>query len=221
MSADTINIRNVQDAFERYQMPLLEVIPKNKGQFNQTTIDNVFKVAKSLHIDPECLMKWFGWSLKTQSQFKEKGQILLKGAFTYEIILQHLRKFINQYVLCQKCTLPELNYIAQKKLIGTKCRACGHRQKENLKTDRVWKLIHSITEQKISENLKKNKKKKSKAADKFKSNESQSFDTTIEFDFPEIEEKNEEEWACDLSKEAIEARKAAAAGSSILEKIIQ
>ena len=176
--SSTINIRNVEDAFERYKMPLLEVKAKNKGQFNQTVIDNVPKVAKSLHVDPECLMRWFGWSLKTQSQFKENNLIMLKGSFSYEQILAQLRKFINQYVLCHKCTYPELNYIAKKKLIGTKCRACGHNQKENLKTDRVWKLIHRIIEGQVE-------KRSTNPADKFKSVKS---NDQILFDFPEMDE---------------------------------
>jgi len=220
MSATTINIRDVQDTFERYQMPLLEVKAKNKGQFNQTTIDNVPKVAKALHVDPECLMRWFGWSLKTQSQVKEKSTIMLKGAFSYEQILVQLRKFINQYVLCQKCTYPELNYGTKKKMIWTQCRACGHREKP-IMSDRVWKLIHRIESSRDQSKKKKEKKgKKSSPADKFKSGGSGA-DQMDQFDFPVVDDDESEEWACDLSKEAVEARKAEAVGASILENIIQ
>ena len=57
----------------------------------------------------------------------------MTGDHTYESLLKHLDKFINQYVCCKKCNFPELVYKAEKKDLYGKCNSCGS----------LWKLDNS------------------------------------------------------------------------------
>lgn len=237
--SDQINIRDVEDAFERYKMPRLEVRTKPKGQFSDTSIGNVIKVAKALHVQPECLLRWFGWSLKTQVRQRDSDTMVVKGSFSAELILKHLRKLINGYMLCKKCTLPELNYVVKGKAMCTICRACGHRVKVNVKADRVWKLIHRLENQTTT----KKPKKRNGAArneDQFSAsgataddpdasasaqmvNPNELMDAALNGDWAGGDDDWADDWGDDaFSAEAVEARKQQALGSSsALEKLIQ
>lgn len=41
---------------------------------------------------------------------------------------QILDKFIEKYVMCAKCTYPEINILVRKGKLYSDCMACGHRQ---------------------------------------------------------------------------------------------
>jgi len=138
---NTVNISN-KEGYERYQMPELESRVKNLGKYNNSYIENLPRVAQALHLNYEVLVKYFGWTLNTQSKFDKKTEeVQLKGEFTNDILKETLRKFIDKYVLCPKCSLPELDFQCKKKTMRIKCRACGHSEICEL-TDRVYKSIH-------------------------------------------------------------------------------
>lgn len=137
----TVDISN-KEGYERYQMPELESRVKNLGKYNNTYIENLPKVAGALHLNYEVLVKYLGWVLNTQSKFDKKTEeVQLKGEFTHEVLKETLRKFIDKYILCLKCSLPELDFQCKKKAMRIKCRACGHSEMCDL-TDRVYKFIH-------------------------------------------------------------------------------
>lgn len=138
----TISIRGGGDPFERYQMPVLEVHSKNKGQFNETLINGLKGVAKALKVPENCIVRHFGSDLKTQTR-QVDGGLMVKGAFEYQKVEASLRKFIKKYVICNKCGLPELIYKTNKKALQSKCQACGNATRENM-NDRIWKVFHLI-----------------------------------------------------------------------------
>ena len=136
----TVNISN-KEGYERYQMPQIASRIKNLGKYNNTYIENLFDVATSLHINQEILTKFFGWTLNTQAKLDKKTkEVQLKGEFQHNILVETLRKFINKYILCSKCSLPELDFQTKKKTMKIKCRACGHSELCDL-NDRVYKAI--------------------------------------------------------------------------------
>ena len=137
-----VNIRdNVLDQFERYQMPDLEFRVKVQGQYSNSYITNLPAIAKALKTNPQFIVKYYGWNLSTQAKFK-KDELQLKGTFDKDQLMKCLRGFINGYLICSKCDLPELDNVCKKKRISTRCRACGDVQERDVGVDRVWKLIH-------------------------------------------------------------------------------
>lgn len=56
---------------------------------------------------------------------KEKTSII-KGKHTYEEVLSKLDSFIEKYLLCPKCELPEISLFSDKDVLKGKCRACGN-----------------------------------------------------------------------------------------------
>ena len=53
---------------------------------------------------------------------------IVKGKHTYEVMLKHLDKFIEKYVLCKGCNYPEIKMFLDGKELKSKCNSCG---KEN------------------------------------------------------------------------------------------
>lgn len=136
----TLNIRNNDDPFERYKMPDIEFRIKHQGNYHNTYIINLLKISKAINISHKVLTKFLGISLSTQAKFNEDTKELqLKGTFTYEVLLKTLRQFIDDYILCDICTYPELNFIVKKKKLFIKCRACGNRKECIM--DRIHKII--------------------------------------------------------------------------------
>lgn len=210
--ANLINIRgNSDDPFERYKMPVLQVKTKNKGQYNDNTISGLEAVAKALKVNVECLNRWFGGALKTQGKVQEAG-LILKGAFDYVQIEESLRGFIDTYVLCDKCNLPELVYLAKgKKMLISKCQACGHRVKVDSE-DKIWKILQRDALVDEANGKKVGLEKKKVGSEK---------QQVVNKDFNQtIVEDEEVEWLSDLSEAAILKRKDEGSGG-ILKDLIQ
>lgn len=208
-----INIRDVEDSFERYQMPILETRIKHQGQYHQTYLLNLQNVAKSLKVDLGCLVKYFGWSFNTIAKLNQAtGEIELKGTYDDATLLKTLRKFINQYVLCRKCTLPELDYVPKKNMVGVLCRACGYKCTNDL-TDRVYKIMYqSLVDNPPSKNGTTILKKQDPTFDDF---------PLVDDDHNNHNNDIDINWISDISNEAIEARRQETIGQSrVLDKLL-
>ena len=131
------NIRNTIDPFDRYQMPSLETRHKHQGQYNHTYITNINKIARAILVNPAVITKYFSSTLNTQCKLCG-GELTLKGNFSIDVLKTTLGKFIKEYILCDRCDLPELTYTPQKKHLKIKCQACGYSKSGN---DRIYKAI--------------------------------------------------------------------------------
>eukprot|EP00978_Attheya_sp_CCMP212_P039288 scaffold203049_cov46-Attheya_sp.AAC.3 len=133
--------------FYRYKMPLLQVIPGgqiSKKKRGKTIITNMSKVAKSLHRTPEELGKYLGCELATSATSAEDGTILLLGGHFDAKTLQNLMPgYVEIFVLCPTCHLPETMYeiSTKKKRIYHKCSACGSRNAINGTDHKVYRYI--------------------------------------------------------------------------------
>ncbi|ADO67098.1 putative eIF-2B/eIF-5 [Cafeteria roenbergensis virus] len=125
----TININNSKDPNFRYKIYHIEIKHqgsnnKQKGSF--TYLVNLTKISDQLKHNPKTLIKYIGVCLGSKIN-DEKYWI--QGHHSIEKIQEYLFDFINCYVLCYKCSIPELNYNYQKKekiyIIETHCVGCG------------------------------------------------------------------------------------------------
>lgn len=73
-------------------------------------------------------MKFLGHELGSQTIYKEKGKdvtTVINGTFNDDLFRTTLDKFIEKYVLCQKCKYPEMILLVRKGVISGRCNACG------------------------------------------------------------------------------------------------
>lgn len=56
--------------------------------------------------------------------------MVINGKLQDDIINESLDKFINRYIICKKCNLPEyfMEFPEGKELINA-CESCGHKEK--------------------------------------------------------------------------------------------
>lgn len=110
------------DPYYRYQMPIIEINKStNKGR-PVTYIFNAPEVASSLKIKPNKLLKLFSIGLGTSVNTKE---FQISGFYETSELQEVLDKFIEDYLLCLKCRLPEVVFVHKKKKLIAMCKACG------------------------------------------------------------------------------------------------
>jgi translation initiation factor 5 len=157
----SLNIGGGDDEFNRYKMPSVIGKVEGKGNGIKTRIANCEHVAKALHRPPGYLCKFFGCELGALTKIDEEdGVYIVNGAFEDRVLQETVKKFIEMFVLCAKCQLPETDMRVKKNGdIRQLCNACGN--------DSVCDMTHKLCTY-IYNNPPDGKKKKDAAGGKVK-----------------------------------------------------
>ncbi|KEP64957.1 UNVERIFIED_CONTAM: eukaryotic initiation factor-5, putative [Hammondia hammondi] len=123
-----VNIpRDRDDPNYRYKMPKLVSKIEGRGNGIKTNIFNMGEIARALKRPPMYPTKFFGCELGAMAKFEEaEEKALVNGAHKESDLVNILDKFIQMYVLCPGCELPEIDLIVKKGLLTCKCNACGY-----------------------------------------------------------------------------------------------
>jgi len=122
----SININNTDDENYRYKMPKVSIKFGGAGNGIFTIIDNMDEIGDALNTPPDIIYKYIAYTLG--SAFNEK-----KKSFTghHKNIQNIIFDYINFFVICPSCSIPELTYSLNKinsrnyDLIS-KCSSCGN-----------------------------------------------------------------------------------------------
>lgn len=160
----TLNIGGSKDPAYRYKMPKLVSKIEGRGNGIKTVVVNCVDIAKSLNRLPTTVIKFLGVELGAQSRFEaDSERAIVNGAFEADELQDTLGIFIDKFVLCPVCHLPEtvLSVKLSSSTIWHKCQACGAKEM----VDMSHKLCKSIlqdakTEAKAAKGSKKDKKDK-------------------------------------------------------------
>ena len=126
----TINIAGttpVDDPSYRYKMPRIVAKVEGRGNGIKTVLVNVVDLGQSLNREAPEITKFFGCELGSQTTFSA-DRAVVNGAHTAQSLQEHLCKYIENFVLCAQCKLPETHYKIKGGLISQKCLACGHKE---------------------------------------------------------------------------------------------
>jgi translation initiation factor 5 len=194
------------DASYRYKMPKLITKIEGRGNGIKTVVVNMVDVAKALHCEPGYPTKFFGIELGAQSKFtKDTERAVVNGAHDQPDLARILEKFVDMFVLCPTCSLPEIKYKVKRETIKIDCAACGHNGKLGTNHKLVTYILnHPPTKKKKegAEGMTKEERRKLKqgakgGAEQEKKPKKDKKDKSGESDV----------WLTDTSKEAQEARK--------------
>jgi len=120
---------SVVDPSYRYKMPRLISKKESRGTGSKTCIMNMGDVAGALKRNPIYCVKFFGYELGASTSYtNKKGEgerTIINGHHDTEVFQGLLDKFIEKYVLCQNCSLPEMDMRVKKDSIVGSCKACG------------------------------------------------------------------------------------------------
>lgn len=121
------------DPFYRYKRPVS--IVENKS--GCTKVINLDDISRALHTESSYILHYI--QLKKSIAAAKNGDI--KTIILQNEIEKLLNEFINEYILCKKCGLPELHIEKTKKVLDFICDACGHSEKipENKFTKIIYK----------------------------------------------------------------------------------
>lgn len=127
----TINIAGntpVNDPAYRYKMPRIVGKVEGRGNGIKTVLMNVKDVADALKREAPEVTKFFGCELGAQTTYAaDTDRAVVNGAHRDGDLQTLLSKYIEHFVLCTGCRLPETHYKFKDGIISQKCIACGHR----------------------------------------------------------------------------------------------
>ena len=101
---------------------------EGRGNGIKTNIVNLDTIAKDLRVPPEYPLKFFGIEKASQTKITETGtgvNAIVNGSFTEDQLRPVMDKFIEKYVICPKCKLPEIVISVNGKLVCGECNGCG------------------------------------------------------------------------------------------------
>jgi len=150
----------VDDPEYRYRMPAVFGKIEGSGNGIKTAIPNISNVALSLHRDPGEVNKFFGCELGAQTTYNEAtDRAIVNGAHTDGTLQKLMHRYVEGFVICPTCGLPETRYSIKNGCIWHKCAACGAKEL----VDMNHKLTNYILAQDKKNKKDKNKKKKDDA----------------------------------------------------------
>lgn len=138
----SININGSDDPYYRYKMDTIIILHGGQGNGLFTIINNVDKISNSINTPSEILIKYLSCHLNSNYNDKKKS---FTGHHSYDFINTGLFNYINSFVICTDCSIPELFYSLNKKTVNSKCSACGNIQELNYTTKIDNKCIENIS----------------------------------------------------------------------------
>jgi translation initiation factor 5 len=120
----TVNIpSDMIDPCYRYKRQVVQTVHKNK-QGGVTIISNSKSICKSIARDVKVLCKYLSKKLCRNVRIVDDN-ITVVGMYTSKMLDEVIEQYINEWVLCRKCSNPETS--VQEDVI--RCLACGHGRK--------------------------------------------------------------------------------------------
>lgn len=111
------------DPSYRYKMHKLNL----QKEATKTCIVNLDEIASDINIPDSNLIITFIKKKLSIAIVKDKtNRVIISNDVESKNILNALYDFIEYFVLCKKCRLPELDYKYDKKHLEVYCKSCGH-----------------------------------------------------------------------------------------------
>lgn len=119
-----INLRGLtenNDPFYRYKMEKPEIVREK----SKTVFKNIGVLAKDLNRDPELMASFIKSRLGINGVYK-KDQLMINGKVDETNLTDALYEFIEYFVLCPTCKLPETE-LKTGKTVRMSCKCCSYR----------------------------------------------------------------------------------------------
>ncbi|KAL7929979.1 domain found in IF2B/IF5 domain-containing protein [Trichoderma chlorosporum] len=231
-----VNVRrDVSDAFYRYKMERLQTKIEGKGNGIKTVVVNLSSVAQSLARPGSYVIKYFGFELGAQTNIDPKDdRWIINGAHDAAKLQDHLDGFINKFVLCKKCKNPETDVVIKDDHIVLDCKACGQRTDVDLRLKLSGFILKNQPKKGKKDKAERRAAKKAKQNGHGKenghgsaeegsengSNDAAENGEVSDDEFQKVQaelttaaanaeaEVKDDEWAVDMSAEAVKARQA-------------
>jgi len=146
LSSTMININGKEDSSYRYKMCAINSTTQGKGNGISTTIQNLNDVCKYINQPPELIIKFLSSHNGAMCNIEKKN---ITGSYTSGKLQEDLQIYINRFVICPTCsvpeTIPQLNKESKKNIkLELKCSACGKTSEIKYKNNSEIKISELI-----------------------------------------------------------------------------
>jgi translation initiation factor 2 subunit 2 len=101
--------------------------PNVREEGNVTVYENFQETLDRLGRDEDHVLKFLQNELGTSAQIDESGRARLTGEFRQNRIEAVLDEYVDTYVVCPECGLPDTNIETENDAERLHCEACGAR----------------------------------------------------------------------------------------------
>ena len=104
-------------------------VPKVRGhlQGNKTLISNFLQIASAIIRDPEHLLKYVLKELAAPGMI-QRGMLLIGTKVPASRINEKIRKYVEEFVLCNECGKPDSKIISEGGFLYLRCQVCGSKR---------------------------------------------------------------------------------------------
>ena len=124
-------LKPIDDPYYRYQMSKMDV----RKERTKVSIINIEKITKDLKVpSSDIIITYIGKKMSAKPKVERSGKNINSTRVIFalntdpSVVEQTIYHFIEAFVLCPTCALPELTYDtnAKKTNLTISCNACGH-----------------------------------------------------------------------------------------------
>jgi len=114
---------DIEGSSERFEIPDADV----RQEGNVTVFENFQQVCDAVGRDEDHVMKFLQNELGTSGHIDESGRARLTGDFNDQRLDEALSAYVDEYVLCSECGLPDTQLDREQGAVVLRCEACGAR----------------------------------------------------------------------------------------------
>lgn len=112
---------DIQDGETRFEVP----DPTVRQEGNVTVYENFQETLDRLDRPENHVLKYLQSELGTSAQIDESGRARLTGEFKQSRVADAVDAYVEAYVKCPECGLPDTNLVREKGTRMLRCDACG------------------------------------------------------------------------------------------------
>ena len=113
-----------QVLLKRERLELPQLLISTVGM--RTIISNFKEVADVLDRDPQHILKFLTREMATAATYHD-GRAIFQGKFRHDSFERLLQRYMESFVICPVCKLPDTKIVKEKRLAFLVCNACGAR----------------------------------------------------------------------------------------------
>ena len=112
---------DIEGSSDRFDVP----DPEIRQEGNVTVFENFQSTVDRLGRDDEHVVKFLQNEVGTSGHIDESGRARLTGEFDQNRVRDAIDAYVEEFVLCSECGLPDTNFERDQGVLLLRCEACG------------------------------------------------------------------------------------------------
>jgi len=112
---------DIEGSTDRFDVPDPEV----RQEGNVTVYENFQSTTTRLGREDDHVMKFLQSELGTSGHIDESGRARLTGEFDDRRVQEALDEYVEEFVICSECGLPDTKFEREQGALLLRCEACG------------------------------------------------------------------------------------------------